>query len=896
MIVHRIVKDKCARVRPSASRSQRNAGAGNQSRFLRLAAFLACALLLALPGNAATLLTTLGVGSKPVQVVVNSSAHLAYVVNEGSNSVSVIDTETLKVTKTLTVGTGPIAIATNPAAGLVYVGNSTAGTISPIKTTTVQAAWNVGGTPAALAVDGALGEVYVMDTARNQIEILDDTKGTLLKTISTSLPPTAMAVNVVAHTLFVACSGGSGSVVVIDGAQKQIVTTIPVATGTTSISVDPITNVAVAVSPTANLHTTIQAGNGFAVSTQTGDSGAKPFATAYDSSLPNGLFLQADTGDGNVFFSDGSGEVTLGDAYFTGFQGANGLAISPSTNQMVVVLGGTDAVILVDLLNPLFPSNYHILNSGLGVAGVAFDPIGSKLFITNMADGTVCVYDISPRELVDAYEGSFDGNSINFNYIDSNPATGMVYTLRLGTLFAINEAAAGAGADGTRQNPAGVTAIPLGTINLGSVAVNVATNKIYAGINAGATYVVDGQTNVATPLTSIPSSANIGAIAVDYATNEILEWDSITGNLFVLDGSTNALLHTVLTGFAEFASLVVDPVHNLGYLGGVNAVYVVDPAAGALVTKITLGGQVFAEAINTDANRLYVLDGSKKLTVIDTSTHSVVTTVSLPFSQMESLAVNPNSGNYYIGMGDGNGVTHVYEMSGKKNKLVTDFSEKTIPALTGAASLCVNPLTNVVYVGSVFNTSASVVAAIDEQSGTVTAIPPLYDGAAQAMTLDMGTGVLAAAGYSYTNLFFPTSGVSGKDSVPIAVTGKGVQDAQTIATSPLFRTHNVKPSFKVTAAGNFGLSSTASVPTIGFYQLDGWQGNWKTAKLKPVSGTLTSAATVKLSGLSIGLHTLYFYAALGDVGTVQAGLPSGNSVGNSAAISPVGSVTFTVEK
>ena len=204
MIVHRIVKDKCARVRPSASRSQRNAGAGNQSRFLRLAAFLACALLLALPGNAATLLTTLGVGSKPVQVVVNSSAHLAYVVNEGSNSVSVIDTETLKVTKTLTVGTGPIAIATNPAAGLVYVGNSTAGTISPIKTTTVQAAWNVGGTPAALAVDGALGEVYVMDTARNQIEILDDTKGTLLKTISTSLPPTAMAVNVVAHTLFVA--------------------------------------------------------------------------------------------------------------------------------------------------------------------------------------------------------------------------------------------------------------------------------------------------------------------------------------------------------------------------------------------------------------------------------------------------------------------------------------------------------------------------------------------------------------------------------------------------------------------------------------------------------------------------------------------------------------------
>jgi YVTN family beta-propeller protein len=875
-----------------------SAEAARSLSFVNHIYWVAVLVLLVIPAQAVTLLKTVPVGTGPVQVVVSPSAHLAYVVNQGSNTVSAIDTHLLTVKKVLTVGSGPVAIAVNPPANLVYVGNQGSGTITPISGITALAPWSVGGTPAALVVDSVLNQLYVMDTARTQIEVLNASTGTLLSTISTALPPKAMALNIATHSLFVACSGASGSVVVIDGIHNLILTTVPVATGTTSISVDPVTNIATLVSPTADLHTNINAANGYTVQTQVGDTGAKPFATSYDSSLPNGFFFDADQGDGNIFFADGSGNVGLGNNYFIGHQGTNGLTTNPTTNQMVVLLGGTDAAYVVDLLNPLFPQVYHLLTvgSGLGVAGAAFDPLTSRLFITNSAANTVSVFDVSPRQQVDAFEGDFSGNSLNFNFVDVNPATGTVYTLRLANLYAINEVAVGAGENGMSRNPAGVTAIPLTNLQSTSLAVNVATNKIYAGDGPGGFYSVDGATNAANKINVVPPNAMIGALAVDYATNQILAWDSVSGNLFVLDGSNNALLKTVPLTPSESASILVDPSRNMVYVGAQDSVFVVNPATGTIVTTFFLHGQVLAGAINPKANRVYMLDNVRELLVVDTSLNSVVTTITLPTFEPLSLTVNPTSGNFYVGMDDGGtGTTHVLEFSGASNKLLKDFSGAAFPALTGAAGLLANALTNTIYVASDRGQSTSV-AVIDERSGAISGIAPLYDTATWTLGLDLSSGVVAGADFSYTSLFFPTSDVHGGEGVPINITGKGIVDGQTIASIPLFRTRNVQPSFKVTAASNFGIMSVDMVPTHGFVQVDGWQGTWKPLKLKLVNGTLTSTATVKTSVLAPGMHVLYFYATVGDVATVQAGLPSGNSVGNSPVIGPIGSVVFTVEK
>src|SRR6516165_8129184 len=121
---------------------------------LEFCCLLAALFLLAVPSHAATLLSTIPVGTDPGEVVVNPSAHTAYVVNRGSDTVSLIDTQQLRVKATLTVGTAPVGIAANPATNMVYVANSGSGTITPITGVTAAATpWTVGGTPSALVVD-----------------------------------------------------------------------------------------------------------------------------------------------------------------------------------------------------------------------------------------------------------------------------------------------------------------------------------------------------------------------------------------------------------------------------------------------------------------------------------------------------------------------------------------------------------------------------------------------------------------------------------------------------------------------------------------------------------------------------------------------------------------------
>jgi DNA-binding beta-propeller fold protein YncE len=635
----------------------------------------------------------------------------------------------------------------------------------------------------------------------------------------------------------------------------------------------------------------INAANGYSVVEEPGDTGADPFATAYDPGGPGNFFL-ADAGDGNIFFSDGSGLITLGNDYQTHTSGAGALAVNPTTNQMGLVYPAGDFAYIIDLLNPLFTSNYHVEQIGLGPTGIAFDPLTNRVFITNATDNTVSVLDVTPGTDVPAYEGEFDGNSLNYNYSEANPATATTYTLRLGNLYAINEAQAGAGANGTGHNSAGVTAIPLGSVYSQCVAVNSATNKIYVGDNQGLFYSVNGATNVATLVSSVPAVADIRNLAVDSATNQILAWDNHANNLLVLDGSTESLLKTIPLTPAALTFTLVDPAKNLAYFVS-SSVFVVDPAAGTVVATIPLSGQAVVAALNPATNRLYVGVSGFQLYVIDTSLNSVVTTVTLPRYELLSVGVNPLTGNYYVGMNDGGtGTIHVQVYGGASNALLADLSHTDYPVLTGATDLKANPLTNQMYVGSDRGNSTSAVAVIDGLTTAVSALAPSpYDYAAYALAVDLSTGLLAGAGYSYTTLWFPTSDVSGEAAVPIAVAMQGIQDSLTIATKPIFRTHNTQPSFYIAATSNFSGSSAALVPKQAFYQVDGWQGTWTTATLVPQNNT-TSYAKVKLPKLSTGRHILYAYAGIGDIATVQAS-PSG---GNSPVISPISSVVFTVEK
>ena len=84
--------------------------------------------------SAASVTSTIGVGSQPSGVAVNPAGTFAYVTNEGSGTVSVIDTSTNLVTSTIGVGSEPSGVAVNPAGTLAYVTNFGSGTVSVIST------------------------------------------------------------------------------------------------------------------------------------------------------------------------------------------------------------------------------------------------------------------------------------------------------------------------------------------------------------------------------------------------------------------------------------------------------------------------------------------------------------------------------------------------------------------------------------------------------------------------------------------------------------------------------------------------------------------------------------------------------------------------------------------
>lgn len=847
---------------------------------------LAMLLGSSIPAWSVSTLVTLRVGKGPTQLGVDPGHHLVYVVNQNDDSVSIIDSENLAVITTVKVQSGPAGIAINPLIGVAYVANSLAGSVSALSGTTLVGSIHIGGNPLDIAVDPVLNQVYVTDTARHEVLVLNGTKGTVLATLLLPGVPSAMAVNVVTHSVFVACVGTSGAVVAIDGVHNQILTTVGSLPGDlASMSVDSASNVVMTSAPSEDEVITIYPTKNYSKVVTTGDPDSQPTATAF---IERELFVEAPANEGLVFFALGDGLFHLGNAFTTDTLGAFSISANPGTNQISVTYPQSNLVILLDEDN-ILPTGNIQLTTGNTPMAAAFDPGESRMFVTNAGDGTVTVFDVSPRTADPAYEGSFSGENIDYNYAEANPATGITYTLRLGNLFAINEAKAGAGDNGQPNNSKGVTTIPLGSPYSQALAVNSATNKIYVGDSAGFFYSVDGATNIPTLITSVPN-ADIRGLAVDSGTNQIIAWEYETNKVYVLDGADNSVTATIPVASSNPGFIVTDSSANLAYVV-LTSVYIIDPVKGSLVATIPLSGQSFGAALNVQLSRLYVLT-SQSVVVIDVGQKSVVTTIPLSGYILNAVAVNPDTGDYYVGASTA-GVPHVFVYEPSGNTQIADLSGTTYPAITGASSIVANRLTNTMYVGSDSGDSTSTVAVIDGLRQTVSALPPSsFESAAHALAMDLGSDILAGAGYSYTNLWFPTSDLKNQFNVPITVSILGVPDSQTIATMPLFRTRNTKPSFTILAVSDFQGNPAGTAPTEVFYEVDDWRFTWSVKTALTVKGNAAEAKITVPSALSTGRHILYAYASIGDIATVQS---SGESE-NSPAISPIGSVTFTVEK
>jgi YVTN family beta-propeller protein len=176
---------------------------------------------------------TVTVGQASYGIVDDSATHTAYVTNDNSNTVSVIDTRHCRsgdtsgcsqTPATVKVGVEPLGITLDQATHTVYVADIQDGALSVIDTRACQAANTAGCgaamptvaagvAPRAVVVDPANGTLYVADVADNLVAILNartcraaDTSGCSQTPgfVRVGAAPDAIAVNSDGSTVYVA--------------------------------------------------------------------------------------------------------------------------------------------------------------------------------------------------------------------------------------------------------------------------------------------------------------------------------------------------------------------------------------------------------------------------------------------------------------------------------------------------------------------------------------------------------------------------------------------------------------------------------------------------------------------------------------------------------------------
>ncbi|ULE31581.1 Ig-like domain-containing protein [Mycobacterium sp. IDR2000157661] len=190
---------------------------------------------------APVLLATIPVGWRPTAVAAGTAdGSRIYVTNSWSHTVSVIDTSapTPTVIATIPVGYGPTGITVSPYGSRAYVVNTSSGTVSVIDTAvnrvtaTVWAGYSPGG--AGLSPDGT--RLYVTSLGGWTVSVIDTTTPTptVLATVGVGAAPSSVAVG---HDRAFVANQYSNTVSIIDttGPTPRLTATVSVGPAPTSI-------------------------------------------------------------------------------------------------------------------------------------------------------------------------------------------------------------------------------------------------------------------------------------------------------------------------------------------------------------------------------------------------------------------------------------------------------------------------------------------------------------------------------------------------------------------------------------------------------------------------------------------------------------------------------------
>lgn len=227
------------------------------------------------------------------------------------------------------------------------------------------------------------------------------------------------------------------------------------------------------------------------------------------------------------------------------------------------------------------------------------------------------------------------------------------------------------------------------------LAVNPRTNRVYVtNWLDGSVSVINGRTNRV--IKTLPIGERCDQIAVNPRTNRIyvasISLSSSIGRLTIIDGKTNTVLKR-LSIKGRVSSLVVDDETNRIYFTNTSndTVNVLDGSKQTVIKTLKVGrNPVITPVLNKQTKQLYIPNNlSRYCSIMNTRTNTVR---KLQLGRLQSdIALNPVTNRVYLTSAQLSSKGRLFVINGDRNRVVRT---KTIPAF---ASMFLNSRSNHLY-------------------------------------------------------------------------------------------------------------------------------------------------------------------------------------------------------
>jgi YVTN family beta-propeller protein len=337
-----------------------------------------------LSAQADTVIATVAAGITPLAVAINPVTNKIYVVNAGSNNVTVIDGAT-NATTTIAVGRNPYSVAINQVTNKIYVTNALSSSVSVIDGAT-NATTTIAVIPSTLlyvAVNSVTNKIYVTNGAYSSVLVIDGATNAVT-TVPVGSNPFYVAVNPVTNKIYVS-HNLSNSVTVIDGV-TNITSTVAVGTQPTRVAVNIVTNKAyVANNGTCAFlsSSVVTVIDGMTNATTSVAAGGCPYAVAVNTAT-NKIYV-ANVASSNVTVIDGATNATTTVA--VSGPDPQDVAVNSVTNKIYVANVDGNSVTVIDGATNATTT----IAAGSRTIALAVNDVTNRIYVANQNSNNVTV-------------------------------------------------------------------------------------------------------------------------------------------------------------------------------------------------------------------------------------------------------------------------------------------------------------------------------------------------------------------------------------------------------------------------------------------------------------------------------------------------------------------------